>query len=456
MDEERKALQADIASLDGLKQSWLRQTSEDIVKAIQSAILMPFDVREAAKSYVASLDPHFKIGFFASKRKTEEERKRRLDVYLEKFQKQVQTMEWAVKDTIVRASRQAKVISESDLGPLYELSVDGLQKITTEPLSANIDTNGAYMLHYTDDVADKTKRKMRTQAMDIIGGLENLLCERSDERAAPLRKQFAEENERYQTLQAIMVEKLALESAYKQLDDIFAGKQPVSGAAEAVQSLAKEIEEKESSKQVLTIDEYRQKYLLPKAREQEESLEKERVQDSRPKKEKTPKSDKPAEADWDQQLSQAAEILRPIDGFQDAADYLVQTAERVKHKTFTIALFGAFSAGKSSFANALLGEAILPVSPNPTTAVINHIRQSTAEHPNRSTVVHMKSEQTLLDEINQSLALFDKQIAVLSELKPLLPQLESKRSDTKGHQHVSLLHTLAHAIEHFKMNGALH
>ena len=58
----------------------------------------------------------------------------------------------------------------------------------------------------------------------------------------------------------------------------------------------------------------------------------------------------------------------------ETADYLRKKAERLEGQEFTVALFGAFSAGKSSFSNALIGENILPVSPNPTTATINRIR----------------------------------------------------------------------------------
>ncbi|MDI5787950.1 dynamin family protein [Bacillus licheniformis] len=45
--------------------------------------------------------------------------------------------------------------------------------------------------------------------------------------------------------------------------------------------------------------------------------------------------------------------------------------ERLHTRQFTLALFGAFSSGKSSFANALCGRKVLPSSPTPTTATIN-------------------------------------------------------------------------------------
>ena len=60
--------------------------------------------------------------------------------------------------------------------------------------------------------------------------------------------------------------------------------------------------------------------------------------------------------------------------FLETADYLRKKADRLDGQEFTVALFGAFSAGKSSFSNALIGEKVLPVSPNPTTAAINRIR----------------------------------------------------------------------------------
>src|SRR5690606_33084371 len=67
-------------------------------------------------------------------------------------------------------------------------------------------------------------------------------------------------------------------------------------------------------------------------------------------------------------LDRAYELLKSEKGFKRAIDQLKEKADRLKNRNYTVALFGAFSAGKSSFANALLGEGVLPVSPNPTTA----------------------------------------------------------------------------------------
>ena len=72
-------------------------------------------------------------------------------------------------------------------------------------------------------------------------------------------------------------------------------------------------------------------------------------------------------------------------------------------------MFGAFSAGKSSFANALLGEGLLPVSPNPTTAAINKIMPIDSSHPHGTVLVKLKSQESLMGDVNRSLGAFDKQ-----------------------------------------------
>ena len=100
--------------------------------------------------------------------------------------------------------------------------------------------------------------------------------------------------------------------------------------------------------------------------------------------------------------------MKDLPGFKKIADELTQKAERLENQSFTVALFGAFSAGKSSFANALLGERLLPVSPNPTTAAINKIMPIDSSHPHGTVLVKLKSHETLMGDVNRSLAAFDK------------------------------------------------
>src|SRR5699024_1647278 len=72
--------------------------------------------------------------------------------------------------------------------------------------------------------------------------------------------------------------------------------------------------------------------------------------------------------------------ITELKGFQSIINELEKKKYRLENRELTIALFGTFSAGKSSFSNALFGERVLPVSPNPTTAVISRISPVTSQH----------------------------------------------------------------------------
>src|SRR5699024_5150009 len=88
-----------------------------------------------------------------------------------------------------------------------------------------------------------------------------------------------------------------------------------------------------------------------------------------------------------------------IEGFDTIVDGLQNKQNRLQNRSLTVALFGTFSAGKSSFSNALFGEKVLPVSPNPTTAVINRISPVDASHPHGTVLITIKNEQELMDDL---------------------------------------------------------
>lgn len=101
-------------------------------------------------------------------------------------------------------------------------------------------------------------------------------------------------------------------------------------------------------------------------------------------------------------LGAAAELLRGEPAMASAARSLAARAESLAAGRFTLALFGAFSAGKSSFANALLGEEVLPVSPHPATAAVNRILSPEGEFRHGSAVVTMKSPEDFWEDILHS------------------------------------------------------
>ncbi|WP_139491485.1 dynamin family protein [Brevibacillus dissolubilis] len=105
-------------------------------------------------------------------------------------------------------------------------------------------------------------------------------------------------------------------------------------------------------------------------------------------------------------LRQAYEQIQPVAGMQAQAKAMQERAKRLEENRFTVALFGAFSAGKSSFANALMGDLVLPVSPNPTTAAINKIMPPTEQYPHGTVRVVLKKREAIEADVLRSLAVF--------------------------------------------------
>ncbi|MFD1884343.1 dynamin family protein [Paenibacillus wenxiniae] len=106
-----------------------------------------------------------------------------------------------------------------------------------------------------------------------------------------------------------------------------------------------------------------------------------------------------------EQLRQAAGWIDGIPGLLSQGEELRRRASVMENGKFTLALFGAFSAGKSSFANALLGASVLPVSPHPMTAAITQIMSSEPERPHGTAVIYMKSLEELQEDISGALRL---------------------------------------------------
>ncbi|WP_238652952.1 dynamin family protein [Paenibacillus piscarius] len=101
-------------------------------------------------------------------------------------------------------------------------------------------------------------------------------------------------------------------------------------------------------------------------------------------------------------LREAAGVLRAEPAMASAARALAARSEDLAGGRFTLALFGAFSAGKSSFANALLGEDVLPVSPHPATAAVGRILAPEGGFANRTAFITMKRAEDFWEDILHS------------------------------------------------------
>src|SRR5699024_12010544 len=72
-------------------------------------------------------------------------------------------------------------------------------------------------------------------------------------------------------------------------------------------------------------------------------------------------------------LENTINTISGLPGFQSIMDDLNRKYDRLNKRSYTIALFGAFSAGKSYLANALIGAHVHPSTPNTPIVAINRI-----------------------------------------------------------------------------------
>jgi GTPase SAR1 family protein len=101
-------------------------------------------------------------------------------------------------------------------------------------------------------------------------------------------------------------------------------------------------------------------------------------------------------------IDEAIDILHPLAAANGWRQSLYDLREQLHGRRHQVAVFGAFSTGKSSLINAVVQSPVLVVSPNPTTAAITHIYG--VEDDSFSTArVTAKSAEQLWEDVKQSL-----------------------------------------------------
>lgn len=146
------------------------------------------------------------------------------------------------------------------------------------------------------------------------------------------------------------------------------------------------------------------------------------------------------------QLQQTSAQIESVVGMQALAKELTERANRLRTNQFTVALFGAFSAGKSSFANAMMGDMVLPVSPNPTTAAINKIMPPTETYPHGTVRVMVKSKQAIEADVLRSLAVFEIEASDMESGLAAIQSIDVAQMAPNAKPHYTFLRAVAKGL----------
>ena len=402
-EDERKSLPDKVAELSAyvnemkhLPQQREQELYAEMDRILDSAYLMPFQTRDLAEQYLETRQPDFKVGLFFTKQKTVLERETRLNHFYADFAEKVTSqIDWHIKELLLRVLKENKLESEKLLEIAQSFVVQFDKELLASAVKSGARLSGDYVLNYTKDLTDSIKSITKKQLVSFKEEYLEQLIIKQNQQIEKLEKELSGLThylKAQKKLDGFIEQQMQIRN---QLENVLTGQINVHALQEKANQLALHEEEEVE-------------VIVENVTEKEHNHKKETK--SRPVRNtvETKKSEYAELNGLISSLQFASHEVRNLPGFKKIADELMQKAERLENQSFTVALFGAFSAGKSSFANALLGERLLPVSPNPTTAAINKIMPIDAAHPHGTVLVKLKSYDTLMEDVNRSLAAFDR------------------------------------------------
>lgn len=368
-------------------------------KLTKDVTIFPYTTTELTRQWLESIQPNFKVGLLFSKKKTEEEQERRLKRLIEEVEDKVksqlefhlhrlfQAYDFTLLSNREQVERQLEQL-HLPIGPTF----------FTEAVQAG-PKNREYVYTFTKDRTAAVVRELRQRAASVVALISKGMEAYWEKEQLRLKQELVQ----LQELDTYVNEMQAIEESFKEMTDRYtkkAGQFQDAGGYERVliESMKKELPAFKTDSTFSDI-------VLP----EETVIDTNWQQDHHRTTE--PFNEEEAVA-WVEDLTKMLERYGDDERMGHERQQLIKRAKRFQQQTFTISLFGAFSAGKSSFANALLGENVLPVSPHPTTATVNTVKQAEEGHPSRTAIVQVKTKAQLDQEIQAVAEQLDAEVTI--------------------------------------------
>lgn len=430
---EKLKLQTELFSFE----NWSDTFKESRKELLDNAAIIPADFREKLRLYLESQQPGFKVGgLFTAKKKTEEEINRRKNEVYEQYQS-------IVSSQIIGHLKSLMKQSLKDVGALTDqliAQIDGTEfslplSIIEDQIHKGSLVTGDAVLNFANRVAEATKRYFVQETDSWKDGQEEMLNEVAKSSLAPVSDKLSYLDEKVSVINTILEIENRKQYAEKQMIQV---NNETRNEANK-QSTLWEREFERDQKEIRLFD---PSMLITTKEEESTNFEHSSNELS---------IEKVNGEEVIHSAIRTANAVGKINGFEEVSSFLMKKVDRLQQQDFTIALFGAFSAGKSSFSNALLGAKVLPVSPNPTTATINKIRPATKEHPHETADVQLKTADQLLTDIQYAYEAIGLTITSLDEaFKRAEEGLAVKLTDERLNVHKSFIRAYAKGYPSFK------
>lgn len=338
-----------IQNKDEFRQN-LKYTRKEI---LDNAYLMPYEMRETIRKYLETTAKEYKVkGLFNKEKKKEAIQNEKLDLVKEQLDLKIH--DEITKVWIKSLENLNKYINDSNL---FEKIINQKYTISKEALAEHVqeqpNITNDYVLIYTKGITDIITRQIRNETNSIIEEIvqnsEVKVNSNENTNQLSLYEEYIEYNELLTSLVTNnfqhyyihldeSIDKL-IDRTYVKIEDLNIN----NNEAKVKKTSENIIEHKESNMALL----------------------KEKVQ-----------------------------TLSDLPIYQSEVTNIKNQIERMDENITKIAVFGTFSAGKSSLINAILKRPILLSSPNPTTASITEISYGNTQE------VLFKTYDQLLEEIN--------------------------------------------------------
>lgn len=416
---------------------WRKKFEKEREAILTSAYLMPFKVRELAEKFLESMQPDFKVGRFFWKKKTVAERETRLQTFYEQLQKQVESqLEWHMKQFLTHQLEEADVFQSELVATVQSFSVPMKKDLLKRAIKKGARMSGQYVLNYCEEVRNELIKLAVLETDQLKEAVIQILKERALHQSTALKRERTEIKKAADALRSLQEIKTIWQKKKQNVTAQVSEPEKVLAKLQAEWVYKEENVRIYSEKQEEQVSVPTEMNKEVEARQTEEAIQREENLSI----EHTVET-----------IKEAHSLLHGMQGFQRMLKHLQLKADRLQEKKFTVSLFGAFSAGKSSFANALLGEKVLPVSPNPTTAAINRICPPDEQYEHGTAAVHLKAEKEMLADVSQALDMFTVSCESLQDAYEKIPAVvKSNKGEGKEKVQLAFLRAFQQGYPHYK------
>ncbi|WLR53023.1 dynamin family protein [Bacillus tianshenii] len=411
-------IQEELAVLKREGETFEKTFRDELDDLLDNAYLMPATTRDLAHLYLESREPNFKVGLLFAKKKTEEERQQRLQNFYNDFREKVdKELSFHIKGFLEKILKTFNLDDEELHGQIHSIQVDFDESLLKNTVKSGAAVSGDYVLNYTNDVAAEVKRLYRHALMPLMEQAKASIQKHNQQRIDELNNEYKQYEAKMNAANELVEIDKALSQRRAELEVIAAQEASIEEKHKALEWLA-------SAREVVSEAEAPLRSKQEKARKVKEP----QIEEASDAGTSIEEVEKTIDA-----LMKSATAVQNVKGMTSYANTLRNKAEKLEKRSFTFALFGAFSAGKSSFANALMGDAILPVSPNPTTAAINKIAPPDAEHPDGTVVIKFKNTEQLLEDLNAALHPFNMEQATVEQALEAVDSVQKNSAEDNVH-----------------------